>query len=252
MTSSTIAVTDLSERLLTPAYDQPFVLERACKWLRYPCTDPDTSDRFATCRLVLRRSARRIQRAYRHHYITRDPAAPSSALSHLSSPSQQHQLPEWATCPISRDVVREPVLLLTDGHLYDRASADAYLAHGYTVSPITRAPCAPSDWCALHEVGVRVRQLTRDLHERQQALQRMRNTLKRRDRRILKLVQRASVERLHGRATVGGGGARRAEGAHGAHVECCGCYKRFYYDKYVSRDECVRALVRHVRDSHTV
>ena len=110
MPSPTLAVTDLSERLLTPAYDPPFVLERACTWLGYPCTDPDTSDRFATCRLVLRRSARRIQRAYRHHYITRDPA-PSSASSH-----QPQELPEWATCPMSREVVREPVLLLPQSH----------------------------------------------------------------------------------------------------------------------------------------
>ena len=198
MPPPTLAVTDLSERLLTPAYDPPFVLERACTWLGYPCTDPDTSDRFATCRLVLRRSARRIQRAYRHHYITRDPA-PSSASSH-----QPQELPEWATCPMSREVVREPVLLLTDGHLYDRASVETYRAHGYTVSPLTRAPCAPSDWCALHEVGARVRQLTRELHGREQALKRVRKALQRRDKRIAKLVQRASVERLHGRSTGGG------------------------------------------------
>lgn len=46
--------------------------------------------------------------------------------------------PQWMTCPLTQEVMKDPVLL-ADGHTYERAAAEAWLAQ-HDTSPVTGQP----------------------------------------------------------------------------------------------------------------
>jgi hypothetical protein len=53
------------------------------------------------------------------------------------------EAPEWRTCPITAEVMLEPVLA-ADGFLYDRSSIEQWIATGAHSSPMTNAPMSGS------------------------------------------------------------------------------------------------------------
>ncbi|CAN6244629.1 unnamed protein product [Urochloa humidicola] len=72
------------------------------------------------------------------------------------------QVPWYFRCPISLELMRDPVTVST-GQTYDRASIESWVATGNTTCPVTRAPLADftfipnhtlrrliQDWCVAH------------------------------------------------------------------------------------------------------
>lgn len=57
---------------------------------------------------------------------------------------RQEDVPEFLTCPLSRELFDDPVLLLADSRSYERCRIEAWLArHG--ASPVNQAPARPTD-----------------------------------------------------------------------------------------------------------
>ncbi|KAG0533302.1 hypothetical protein BDA96_04G181600 [Sorghum bicolor] len=85
----------------------------------------------------------------------------------VSSSSAAAEVPHYFLCPISLEVMRDPVTLAT-GITYDRASIERWLfADGHATCPVTRRALAPAEmdatpnhtlrrliqaWCAAHQV----------------------------------------------------------------------------------------------------
>ena len=85
----------------------------------------------------------------------------------VSSSSAAAEVPHYFLCPISLEVMRDPVTLAT-GITYDRASIERWLfADGHATCPVTRRGLAPAEmdatpnhtlrrliqaWCAAHQV----------------------------------------------------------------------------------------------------
>jgi len=72
------------------------------------------------------------------------------------------QVPWYFRCPISLELMRDPVTVST-GQTYDRASIESWVATGNTTCPVTRAPLADftlipnhtlrrliQEWCVAH------------------------------------------------------------------------------------------------------
>ncbi|CAN6251857.1 unnamed protein product [Urochloa humidicola] len=72
------------------------------------------------------------------------------------------QVPWYFRCPISLELMRDPVTVST-GQTYDRTSIESWVATGNTTCPVTRAPladftfipnhtlrCLIQDWCVAH------------------------------------------------------------------------------------------------------
>ncbi|PAN06366.1 hypothetical protein PAHAL_1G259000 [Panicum hallii] len=85
----------------------------------------------------------------------------------FSSSSEAAEVPHYFLCPISLEVMRDPVTLAT-GITYDRASIERWLfSDGHATCPVTRRALAPEEmdatpnhtlrrliqaWCAAHQV----------------------------------------------------------------------------------------------------
>ena len=85
----------------------------------------------------------------------------------VSSSSAAAEVPQYFLCPISLEVMRDPVTLAT-GITYDRASIERWLfTDGHATCPVTRRALAPAEmeatpnhtlrrliqaWCAAHQV----------------------------------------------------------------------------------------------------
>ena len=59
----------------------------------------------------------------------------------VAAPASEGGVPENLCCPISMEIMEQPVLA-ADGFTYDRHAIEAWLARGKTTSPTTGAPLA--------------------------------------------------------------------------------------------------------------
>lgn len=57
--------------------------------------------------------------------------------SSMSNEAYEDTLLQSFICPITRDLMSEPVFLLDDGHSYEKSALDSYFETGQTISPIT-------------------------------------------------------------------------------------------------------------------
>ena len=69
------------------------------------------------------------------------PAGDAARIVEAMQPAATESHPENLSCPISMELMREPVLA-ADGFTYDRHAISAWLARGKTTSPTTGAPLA--------------------------------------------------------------------------------------------------------------
>ena len=69
------------------------------------------------------------------------PACDAARIVEAMQPGATESHPENLSCPISMELMREPVLA-ADGFTYDRHAIAAWLARGKTTSPTTGAPLA--------------------------------------------------------------------------------------------------------------
>ena len=67
--------------------------------------------------------------------------APSDPVAASPAPPGPGEVPENLCCPISMEIMEQPVLA-ADGFTYDRHAIEAWLARGKTTSPTTGAPLA--------------------------------------------------------------------------------------------------------------
>ena len=67
--------------------------------------------------------------------------APSDPVAASPAPPGPGEAPENLCCPISMELMTQPVLS-ADGFTYDRHAIEAWLARGKTTSPTTGAPLA--------------------------------------------------------------------------------------------------------------
>ncbi|XP_040377066.1 U-box domain-containing protein 25-like [Oryza brachyantha] len=87
---------------------------------------------------------------------------PGSAPLPLGLDTAGLQVPWYFRCPISLELMRDPVTVAT-GQTYDRASIESWVATGNTTCPVTRAPLADftlipnhtlrrliQEWCVAH------------------------------------------------------------------------------------------------------
>ena len=70
-------------------------------------------------------------------------AAPSEAPSEAAGGGAAEQEPEDGgpgRCPITHELFVDPVLLVSDGHTYERSAVERWLGMGHRTSPLTGAP----------------------------------------------------------------------------------------------------------------